>query len=243
MMRGIQLLSAIGVALLLAGCATAPADDTAGGTNDPYEQTNRALFDFNNKLDENVFLPGAKLYVAVLPDPAREGIHNFLINLDLPVTFANDVMQGELDRGGETMMRALVNTTVGVGGLLDVATKIGIPYHTEDFGQTLAVYGVPAGPYLFLPVLGPKPPRDLAGYVADIYLDPTTYITIREHFWWSAGRFTVEALDLRSRNIDTLASIERSSVDYYASVRSLYRQNRENEIRNGKTDVQNLPNF
>ena len=243
MMRGLRVLGAITAALWLAGCATTPADDTALGPNDPFEQTNRSVFDFNNTLDENIFLPGARFYVSVVPEPARDVVHNFLINLDLPVTFANDVLQGQLDRSGETMMRTLVNTTVGVGSLFDVATRIGIPYHTEDFGQTLAVYGVPAGPYLILPVVGPNPPRDLIGNVADIYLDPTTYITIREHVWWSIGRGTLSSLDLRSRNIETLESIERTSVDYYASVRSLYRQNRNNEIRNGKLNVQELPTF
>ena len=104
---------------------------------------------------------------------------------------------------------------------------MGVPNHTEDFGQTLGVYGVGEGPYLVLPFFGPDPPRDLAGQVADVFLDPFTYVKLREHGWWSAGRAYFSLLDLRSRNLDTLEGIERSSVDYYASVSSLYRQLRE----------------
>ena len=127
MMRGLRVLGAITAALWLAGCATTPADDTALGPNDPFEQTNRSVFDFNNTLDENIFLPGARFYVSVVPEPARDVVHNFLINLDLPVTFANDVLQGQLDRSGETMMRTLVNTTVGVGGLFTWPPELEFP--------------------------------------------------------------------------------------------------------------------
>ena len=238
-MRGLRIFGALLVGLWLAGCAT----QDPSGNNDPYEKTNRAVFEFDDKLDQAIFLPGATFYVSVVPEPVRTGVHNVLTNLDTPVTLANDFLQGELDRGGESMMRLVVNTTVGVGGVFDVATTIGIPYHEEDFGQTLAVWGVPEGPYLVLPLLGPDPPRDLAGSVVDIFLDPTTYIHLREHTWWSAGRWAVTAIDTRSRNIDTLNEVRATSVDYYATIRSLYRQNRENEINNGKTNTQNLPNY
>jgi phospholipid-binding lipoprotein MlaA len=225
--------------VLLAGCATADPS----GQNDPYEQTNRAVFDFDQKLDKFVLSPVAGVYVDVLPDPAREGIHNFLLNLDLPVTFANDLLQGEMHRAGETFGRFTINSTLGIGGLLDPATDFGIPYHKEDFGQTLGTWGVGEGPFIVLPLFGPDPPRDAGGQIVDIFLDPTTYIPIREHFWWGAGRQALAIIDTRSRNLDTLQNIERGSVDYYASVRSLYRQMRNNEIRNGRPDVSNLPDL
>jgi phospholipid-binding lipoprotein MlaA len=136
-----------------------------------------------------------------------------------------------------------MNSTFGIGGLLDPATAAGVPYHEEDFGQTLGTWGVGEGPYLVLPFLGPDPPRDAAGQVVDIFFDPTTYISLREHFLWSAGRRTLEIIDLKSRNMDLLSGIERSSVDYYASVRSLYRQKRNNDIRNGQPDVKDLPDL
>jgi len=224
---------------LLGGCAT---EDTSGA-NDPYEATNRAIFNFNQKLDKAVMKPVAETYVSVVPEPARDGIHNFIENLDLPITFANDILQGEIKRGAQTVARATINTTVGIGGLLDVAADLGIPPHKEDFGQTLAVWGVDEGPYLVLPFIGPDPPRDFGGSIVDIAFDPFTYVDLRESFWWMAGRKALGVLDLRSRNLDTLDAIERQSVDLYASIRSLYRQNRNNEIHNGKPDIENLPNL
>ena len=110
-----------------------------------------------------------------MPDFARDGVHNFLANLDSPVTFANDVLQGEVRRAGETLVRAGFNTTAGLGGLIDVADAIGIPPHTEDFGQTMAVWGFSEGPYLVLPLLGPSNPRDAVGRGVDVFFDPLTY--------------------------------------------------------------------
>ena len=237
-MRGLNRFLVLGVGLLLTGCATDPT-----GANDPYQETNRAVFDFNNKVDEHILEPTARAYVAVVPDPARQGIHNFLLNLDLPVTFANDLLQGEGQRAAETFTRFAMNSTLGIGGLLDPATDAGVPYHKEDFGQTLGTWGVGEGPYIVLPLLGPDPPRDATGQVVDIFLDPSTYIPIREHFWWGVGRRALAIIDVRSRNLDTVDNIERGSVDYYASVRSLYRQLRNNDIRNGRPDVNNLPDL
>ncbi len=243
MMRGLSKVIVLGLAVALAGCASGQPSTSDPTANDPYESTNRQVFEFNQKVDEHVLLPAAKAYAAVVPEPARTGIHNFLTNLDLPVTFANDILQGEADRAGETLERFSVNSTLGIGGLLDPATDFGIPYHTEDFGQTLGVYGAGEGPYLVLPFLGPDPPRDAVGQVVDIFLDPFTYIQLRDHIYYSATREVLSVLDLRAKNLDTLQGIERGSVDYYASVRSLYRQLRNNEIRNGKPDVKNLPNL
>ena len=241
--RSMKELTAIlfsGAVVLLAGCAT----QDVSGANDPYEATNRKIFNFNQQLDKAVIKPVAQAYVDVVPEPARDGVHNFLVNLNLPVTFANDILQGEIERTGETVARFTVNTTIGIGGLLDVATRIGVPFHTEDFGQTLAVWGVGEGPYLVLPLLGPKPPRDAVGYAVDsIAFDPLTYIDLREKFLWEVGRGALGVLDLRSRNLESLDAIERQSVDLYASIRSLYRQDRNNEIHNGKPDIENLPNL
>jgi phospholipid-binding lipoprotein MlaA len=240
-MRG--SFSALGVAsvLLLSGCADV---SDPSGANDPYESFNRQMFDFNQNVDRAVIKPTAEAYVAAVPEGARDSVHNFFVNLDLPITFANDLLQGELERGSETFLRFTINSTFGVGGLFDVATtNFKMPFHTEDFGQTLAVWGVQEGPYLVLPIVGPDPPRDVAGQAVDIAFDPMTYIDLREKFWWGAGRAVLSGIDLRSRNLESLVSIERSSIDFYASVRSLYRQNRNNEIRNGAPDVTNLPNL
>lgn len=225
---------------MLTACSTTGGNPQA---NDPYEQTNREIFDFDMRLDRHVLLPTAKAYRDVVPEVARDGVHNVLLNLNAPVIFANDLLQGEATRGGETLARFVLNSTIGIGGLIDIAAKIGIPYHDEDFGQTLGVWGAVEGPYLVLPFLGPSNPRDLVGSGVDFAFDPNTYISYNYKFYWSLGRGVFSILDMRSRSIDTLAGIERGSVDYYASVRSLYRQNRANEIANGKQDVTDLPDF
>ncbi len=148
---------------LLAGCST------GGGTaqNDPYQSTNRSFYASHQVLYKNVVRPVAVFYNDTAPEPVRDGIHNFLVNIDLPVTFANDLLQAEFLRGGQTLARFTVNTTIGVGGFVDVAEKIGIAEHETDFADTLADYGIGEGPYLYLPVIGPMVPRELAGKVAD----------------------------------------------------------------------------
>mgnify|MGYP001552704079 CR=1 FL=1 len=148
-MRGFWKFVVVAAGLLLAGCATDPT-----GANDPYEQTNRTVFDFDQKLDKYVVGPSAFAYMKVIPEPARDGVHNFLLNLDLPVTFANALLQGEMDRAGQTLGRFTLNTTLGIGGLFDPATDFGIPYHQEDFGQTLGMWGVGEGFYMVLSFLG-----------------------------------------------------------------------------------------
>ena len=234
MRRQIFMIAAL--AVLAAGCATSK-DPEAVAQNDPYEPTNRAIFDFNTKVDKAVAKPVAKFYNHAVPQFARNGVHNFLTNLDKPVTFGNDLLQGEGARAGQTIGRFTVNVALGIGGLVDVATMIGIPDHTEDFGQTLGTWGVGEGPYLVVPFMGPNPPRDLAGDVVDIFMDPTTYIKFHGSDTWYAVRSGVAVLDLRARNIDTLDQIERTSIDMYATTRSLYRQYRNSEIRNGKPDT------
>lgn len=231
-----QFFSVMVLAVLAAGCTTSK-DPEAIAQNDPYEPTNRAIFSFNSKIDNAVAKPIAKFYNHAVPQTARNGVHNFLTNLGKPVTFGNDLLQGEVERAGQTVYRFTVNTTLGVGGLVDVASMIGIPEHEEDFGQTLGTYGVGEGPYLVLPFMGPNPPRDLAGSVVDIFMDPATYITFHGSDTWYAVRSGVSILDLRARNVDTLEQIERSSIDMYGSTRSLYRQYRNSEIRNGKPDT------
>ncbi len=238
-----QFFSVMILAVLAAGC-TASKDPEAIAQNDPYEPTNRAIFAFNTRVDNAVAKPVAKFYNHAVPQSARNGVHNFLTNLGKPVTFGNDVLQGEAERAGQTVYRFAVNTTLGVGGLVDVASMIGIPEHDEDFGQTLGTYGVGEGPYLVVPFMGPNPPRDLFGNVVDLFMDPTTYITFHGSDTWYAVRAGVSILDLRARNVDTLEQIERSSIDMYGSTRSLYRQYRNSEINNGKPSTNtDTPDF
>ncbi|HWA02695.1 MAG TPA: VacJ family lipoprotein [Rhizomicrobium sp.] len=239
MVRGILFGAMAVLGLALSGCA-----GTGPDPSDPHESANRKIFAFDVWLDRNFLARTARTYNAVVPEFGRTGMHNLLANLDLPVTFANDVLQGEARRAGETFARFSVNTTLGVGGLFDVATRnFHLPDHSEDFGQTLGAWGVGGDPYLVLPVLGPASPRDAAGRAVDVALDPLTWISFKQHIWWLAGRQYFKILDARARNMDTLAGIERSSVDFYAATRSLYRQHRASEIRNGRPDVEELPEF
>jgi phospholipid-binding lipoprotein MlaA len=236
-----SLLAAFGAALLASACATSDPESIA--QNDPWEPTNRAVFDFDVKLDHAVARPVAKFYRSAVPEVARDGIHNALTNLNSPVIFTNDVLQGETDKATDTFGRFMINSTAGVGGLIDVAAKMGIPGHDNDFGITLGKAGAAEGSYLVLPFAGPKPPRDLVGAGADIAFDPLTYITWNNSTLYMMIRGGLGVLDERAANLDVVQQIERSSIDFYATTRSLYRQNRAAQINGGKAPDENLPNF
>jgi phospholipid-binding lipoprotein MlaA len=225
---------------VLAGCATSEAGRLE---NDPLEPTNRALFEATLRVDRTITLPVATAYRNVVPEGGRDMIRNFLNNLGSPSIFANDVLQGETERAGITLARVIVNTGVGVGGLFDVATEWGMPRHSEDFGQTLAVWGVGEGPYLVIPILGPSNPRDLVGRGVDFFFDPLSYVEWGDHWYVPYTRFAADQIDLRARNIETIENLEATSADFYAAARSLYRQNRQSEINNGVTTIEELPDF
>lgn len=242
-MRGMRaFLFGLG-GLALAGCAGTPSPD-ALAANDPYEPANRAVFVLNQQLDQTFFRPTVQRYLS-LPEEARDGVHNFLRNLAAPTIFVNDLLQAAPRRAGSTAARFFINSSLGLGGLFDPATRMGLDYHGEDFGQTLSVWGIGEGPYLMLPLLGPSNPRDAAGLAIDTFvLDPTNYVHFKQHLYWDAGRQYLNFLDLRAQTFDTLQGIERSSVDYYAALRSLYRQLRDSEIRNGaQPKSTDLPDF
>src|ERR1700730_4341878 len=236
------------IPLPLPGCTTPSSNPQAEAAeaedfNDPLEDTNRAIFDFNQVVDRNVLVPVAKAYRTVLPDPVRDSLRDFLRNLREPLIFANDALQGEFERAGQTFARFTLNSTLGVGGLIDVAGRWGeLPYHEEDLGLTFGVWGIPEGPYLVVPVLGPAPPRDLGGQVAEGFGDPFNRLVTGNPYtlyWIPFVRGGVAGIDQRSRYIETLADIERTSLDYYATIRSLYRQRRAALTRHEKE--QNLP--
>jgi phospholipid-binding lipoprotein MlaA len=240
MNRRISLLLGFCATLSLGACTT--TDPQSLAQHDPWEPTNRAVFDFDIQLDHAVARPVAKFYVSAVPEPARDGIHNALSNLNAPVVLANDVLQGDGDKAGQTLGRFLINSTVGLAGLIDVGAKVGIPGHDNDFGITMGKGGAAEGSYLVLPLVGPKPPRDLVGTVVDIAFDPLTYMSWNNSTLYSMIRGGLSILDSRAANINAVDAIERSSIDFYASTRSLYRQNRAAQINGGKADA-DLPNF
>lgn len=243
-MRGLRALI-LGVGgLALAGCAYPPPTPEALAAGDPYEAMNRDTLLLNGKLDHYVVGPTVGIYFLLVPDAGRRGVHNFLGNLALPTIFANDVLQGEVRRAGQSLERLVVNSTLGLGGFLDPASKMGLPGHGEDMGQTFAVWGANEGPYLMLPFFGPSSPRDAAGLVGDALIDPTNQIPFKQHIWWTAGRDYFTLLDLKGQTYQTVRGIQRSSVDYYASLRSFWRQYRAEQIRNGRAPAPaNLPDF
>jgi len=223
------------LALLSLGCAERPTEPEALAAyeeaNDPGEPTNRALFEFNQGFDRNLLKPAAEAYRDYVPDGARTSIRNVLNNLRSPVVFANDLLQGKPGRAMETLMRATMNTIAGMGGLFDVAGGYGLERHGEDFGQTLAVWGVSEGPFVTLPIFGPSNPRDTVGLAVDGFIDPMRYVT---NLPGGLARSAVDGIDRRSEAIEALDEVERTSVDFYATIRSLYRQRRADEIRDGE---------
>jgi phospholipid-binding lipoprotein MlaA len=234
-------------ALILPGCASRSNTEQQVSTyqedfNDPFEDTNRKIFEFNQFVDRNAIVPVAKAYRAALPDPVRNSVRDFLNNLRAPLIFANDSLQGQFESAAKTVGRFVINSTIGIGGVVDVAGRWGIPFHEADLGLTLGVWGIPEGPYIVVPVLGPSTPRDLGGQVAEGFGDPWNIIVTGRPFtlyWIPFVRGGVAGIDQRSRYIETLADIERTSLDYYATIRSLYRQRRAALIRHEREE--NLP--
>jgi phospholipid-binding lipoprotein MlaA len=235
--------------LVFGGCATAPDPADQEGmaefeaVNDPLEPMNRGIFFFNRGVDALFLKPAAGYYRALMPPPIQRGIRNFLNNLRTPVILVNDLLQGEMDRAGTTLARFAINTTLGVGGLDDPATELGWERHDEDFGQTLAVWGLGEGPFLMLPLLGPSNPRDAVGLAVDsLVFDPigvaaNVYSSVTPYAY---GRTGATVVDTRSQVLDELDELEKTSLDFYAALRSLYRQLRLGEIHQGQPP---LPDF
>ena len=218
---------------LLAGCAQVPLD--AGQTpEDPYESFNRQMFAFNDNLDRAVLTPVTKGYRWVVPEKGREGVSNVVNNLGEPNNALNNFLQGKVSEGITSTFRFLLNTTLGVGGIFDVATWVGMERAPEDFGQTLGVWGVGEGPYLVLPLLGPSSGRDVFRWPVSAATDPMTYVLWDEDWYWRVGYAGIEAVDLRSRMMDAgLDDMRANVVDEYVAVRNAYRQQRRHAIADG----------
>lgn len=219
----------LALALFVAACTTPSPESLAA--DDPWEETNRDVFAFDVWIEHHVAAPVNDGYRAVVPEPAREGLHNVVTNLHAPIVLANDVLQARPKKAVNTLARIVLNTTFGLGGLIDVASKVGIPYHDNDFGVTLGRSGVAEGSYLVLPFIGPLPPRDLLGSGVDGVFDPLSYARFPERNTLQLSRSAVRILDTVDQHRDTFESIERTSVDFYATTRNLYRQNRNAKIR------------
>jgi phospholipid-binding lipoprotein MlaA len=238
------------ISLMLATYVSADTDGennlskkNSGEVKDCFEGLNRATFSLNQGLDKAIFKPVAKGY-RKLPSPIRSGTSNALENISSLITIPNNILQGEFRKAGVNTGRFVVNTTVGILGIIDVATKMDFPeYEREDYGQTFGAWGIGAGCYVVLPVIGPSTVRDAFGsfvnalggdpyYNASVhgnnqYLDRDIYITTK----------IISGIDFRAKNLGTIDNLEKNSMDFYASVRSLYLQDRQQKIRNSDPTI------
>ncbi len=242
-----EVTAVVVVPLLAQADETEPEDDAYDeDVNDPFEPLNRAFFFFNEAVQTLLLRPAAGFYRALIPPPIQNALSNVLDNLETPVILANDLLQGETDRAWQTTQRFFINTTWGIGGIFDRAEEMGIPRHEEDFGQTLAVWGVGEGFYLVLPVFGPSNPRDAVGkLVVDRYMDPLDLWldnTDRDAVVWS--RLVLEGIVEYEGVMDELDKVKKTSIDYYAAIRSMFRQRRKSEINNGESlDLPPIPDL
>lgn len=211
--------------------------------HDPLEPVNRAIFAVNDGIDLVIIRPIAEIYRTILPGFLRRGVGNFLANVATPVTLANDFLQGDLKRAENTMVRFMLNTTAGFGGLNDIAGEMGYEKHTEDFGQTLATWGLPSGPYIVLPILGPSTPRHAVGRVVDLFANPWFWLLADEDIYTRLAPTAVTVVNARSELIDELDSVRETSPDYYEAIKNIYVQNRLNEIANGEVSDDVMPDI
>ncbi len=218
------------------------ASDMAQTSYDPLEGLNRGSYAFSMGLDRAVFRPVTHGYMAVAPTPVRHRVSAVVYNLGEPSTVLNDILQGKPKRAGKTSARFVINSTVGVLGLFDVAANMGIPSHDADFGQTFGRYGVKPGPYLYVPVLGPLNFRDGVGRVFDFFTDPVGIVGGGWTTTFGASRLVVQTIDTRA-NADRAFRALDQAVDPYVTARSAYGQHREALIRETTGAVQELPDF
>jgi phospholipid-binding lipoprotein MlaA len=234
--KGLLWVAVLGA--LVAGCATDPE-----APNDPLEPMNRFFFDVNQRLDRHAALPAATFYSSAVPSPVRGSLHNVLSNLGGPVTFVNDVLEAEFENAGIAAGRFVINSTIGVAGVFDVASGWGLEGRDRDFGETLGTYGVAPGPYLVLPLRGPTSVRDFGGSYVDGFFSPLYYVRYDGRPYVGIVKSSLGSMDIRSANIVTYRDIERASVDYYATMRAYYLQRRARQVEEKNVQTAELPDF
>ena len=226
-------LTALLIGILLCfGCTHVPVGEEA---HDPYEETNRSFYSFNDALDKNILKPAADGYAYITPDPVQRCVTNFFDNLGYLNTIANDLLQGKVKQCLADSGRFLINSTIGIAGIFDVATPMGLEKHEEDLGQTLAVWGSGEGPYLTIPVMGPNTARDVPDIITSRMLDPTTYV--KASIAWPLA--ILDLVNWRS-NMDSSIKIVDESPDPYLAMREFYRQNRIKLIYDGDPPVPDM---
>jgi len=232
----VALVLLLGSALCLGGCATGDYRDP----RDPLEPLNRVTYSFNDMLDRAVIKPLAQGYEYIMPAPANKGVSNFFNNLADIRSALNNLLQFKIGRAFSDVGRVAVNTTVGILGLIDVASNMNLPRYEEDFGQTLGVWGVGPGPYLVLPLLGPSSGRDSVGRVADWYTDPMTHMNDEAWRWRLRG---LQLVDTRAGLLNASRVLEGASLDPYAFVRDAFLQRRQSLVYDGNPPEEEFDGF
>ena len=212
----------------LVGCASVP--EGARDPRDPWQGYNRAMFRFNTDFDNAFLKPAAQAYQYITPEPVDEGITNFFRNIADATSAVNNVFQFKLSRAGSDVGRVFINTTVGVVGFFDVATNVGLPSYKEDFGQTLGYWGIGAGPYFVMPILGPSSVRDTVGFAGDVALDPFFSISKDKIYW---GFVTLRVVDRRAGLLTAGELVDEAAIDRYAFIRDAYLQRRHTLVHDG----------
>lgn len=220
-------------ALCCAACATGPNANPA----DPLEPMNRAIYTVNDKVDTYVAVPVAKGYRRITPQPVRTAVTNVFNNVGDVGNAINNLLQGKGVAAAESVMRVAINSVLGLGGLIDIATPAGLPRHPQDFGLTLGTWGIPSGPYLVLPLFGPSTVRDGVGRVGDAYAYPVTYMDPA----WRNSLFALQFVNTRSNLLDATSLLEQAALDKYSFVRDAYLQQRRQRLRGGETG--DLPDY
>lgn len=243
-----RLSSLLACVMLLSACATSKPTEP-GTIFDPFEGLNRNVYGFNESVDKAIVGPAARAFNENVPKPARDGVSNFLTNANTPTVFFNDILQGKPGRAAETLSRFIINTTVGLGGFFDVAGKSSLEGHTEDFGQTLAVWGVPQGAYVMAPLLGPSNLRDTVGGVVDRVFDPLVWLEFgvasNLDLFLNVGRTATTAVTVRA-GLEPAFENLRAQPEPYIALRRAYANNRQSLIRDGviSADIyDDLPDF
>ncbi len=234
-------LAALSLSMSLSGCLTAGPNP-----EDPDEDFNRNVFAFNDDVDRAVFEPVARGYRAVTNEPVRGGVRNFLDNLGEPITFANEVLQGQLPEAATTVGRFLINTTIGIAGVFNPAGAMGIERTEEDFGQTLGVWGVEPGPYLVLPFVGSSSPRDAFGWGVDRAFSPLTYAEFEGDDTFRVARITMGAISGREGALEIVDDIRATQVDPYTTARRFYVRNRAARVGNDAAqpdEIEKVPDY
>jgi phospholipid-binding lipoprotein MlaA len=209
---------------------SAPTASLAAPKEDPFESFNRKGYAIHEFIDRIILRPAALTYEALIPKPIRTGLRQVISNMQEPGVMANDMLQGHPVRAAKTLGRFVANSTFGIGGLFDVAQYNGMPHHDNGFSDTFGRYGAPAGPYLFVPLVGPKTIRDVIGGMVDITTDPFTWARFRQRTLIINTRTVVGGIDMRAEADQELKAIDAMSTDSYASLRSLYLQDRAAEV-------------